>query len=58
MVDFGRWVVFGGIVIEFWSSLDDGVEFEGRCYLNQWDVEYFGGHPGRSSASLMLIGNS
>jgi hypothetical protein len=34
MVDFGGWVVFGSIVVRFWGSLNDGVEFEGGRYLN------------------------
>lgn len=44
MVDSGSGMVFGCIVGWFGGSLDDGVKFEGRRYLDQRDVEYFGGH--------------
>ena len=47
MVDSGSGMVFGCIVGGFGGSLDDGVKFEGRRYLDQRDVEYFGGHSGR-----------
>ncbi len=57
MVDFGRWVVFGSIVVWFWGSLDDGVEFEGGRYLNERDVKYFCGHSGRILIDSDLVRN-
>jgi hypothetical protein len=57
MVDFGSGMVFGRIVGGFGGSLDDGVKFEGRRYLDQRDVEYFGGHSRTLSASFTLIAN-
>lgn len=57
MVDSGSGMVFGCIVGGFGGPLDDGVKFEGRRYLDQRDVEYFGGHSRRSSASFTLIAN-
>ena len=42
--DFRGGVVFGGIVVWLWGSLDDGVELEGWSYLDEGDVEDFCGH--------------
>jgi hypothetical protein len=52
MVDFGSGMVFGRIVAGLRGSLDDGMEFKGRRYLDQRDVEHFGGHSRRTSASM------
>ncbi len=39
MVDFDLGVVFGGIVLRFWGSLNDGVKGERRGYLDEGDME-------------------
>ena len=58
MVDLGGGVVFGSIVIRFWGPLNDGVEFEGWCYLDERDMENLCRHPERLSAWLKSIRRS
>lgn len=45
MIDLGGGVVFRGIIVGFWGSLDDRMEFESWCYLDERDVENFCRHP-------------
>lgn len=51
-------MVFGSIVIRFWGPLNDGVEFEGWCYLDERDMENLCRHPERLSAWLKSIRRS
>lgn len=44
MVNLDGWVVLGGIVVWFRSSLNDGVEGEGWSYEDEWDMEDFSRH--------------
>ena len=46
MIDFRCRMVFGRIVGGLGCPLDDGVESEAGCYLDEGDVEDFGRHAG------------
>lgn len=43
-------MIFGGIIVGLGGSLDNGVEGEGWCNLDEWNMEDFGGH-----ARLQLV---